>query len=80
MVIAVRLERTTLALEGRCSIQLSYATLLKDKGHVYHMTRFDQDFCVAWEEFNRSGFGQKPHEVLFIYSLGICKYRRVPIC
>jgi hypothetical protein len=29
MVIAVRLERTTLALEGRCSIQLSYATAEK---------------------------------------------------
>ncbi len=26
MVIPVRLERTTLSLEGRCSIQLSYGT------------------------------------------------------
>lgn len=28
MVIPVRFERTTLSLEGRCSIQLSYGTTL----------------------------------------------------
>lgn len=42
LVIPVRFERTTLALEGRCSIQLSYGTmrlniecnLTKDIGNV----------------------------------------------
>ena len=29
MVIPVRFERTTLSLEGRCSIQLSYGTTLR---------------------------------------------------
>ena len=29
MVLPVRIERTTLCLEGRCSIQLSYESIIK---------------------------------------------------
>ena len=46
IVIPKRFERLTHALEGRCSIQLSYGTILNCGAKVMLFLRLQKYFCV----------------------------------
>ena len=50
-VIPLRFERRTHALEGRCSIQLSYGTILNCAAKVvslFEICKFPVAFCSSW--------------------------------
>ena len=51
-VIPKRFERLTHALEGRCSIQLSYGTILNCGAKVMLFLKLQKYFCIFFVSFS----------------------------
>ncbi len=51
MVIPLRFERRTHALEGRCSIQLSYGTILNCGAKVMLFVKYQKYFYTFFHAF-----------------------------